>query len=200
MSWLGVYEFLHDVLGRHRHTAQLRPLWLLAQNVGWLLANEHTCWLTERPTALHYDAKNRLHNARGPALRFLDGCSYYAWKGVEVPHWVISHPDSVTLQAIDDEPNGRVRRCMIEVMTLERFIAAGGATIVARCSAGTLWRKTWWGDAWAAVEVINGTPEQDGTFKRYFLQVPPHMSSARQAVAWTYGLREWQYAGLALRT
>ena len=89
---------------------------------------------------------------------------------------------------------------MIEVMTPERFIALGGATKVAHCEAGTLWRKTWWGDAWAAVEVVNGTPEPDGSSKHYFLQVPSHMRSARQAVAWTYGMPERQYARLSLRT
>ena len=44
------------------------------------------------------------------------------------------------------------------------------------------------GGVGAAVEIVNGTPEEDGTFKRYFLQVPANMRSAREAVAWTYGL------------
>ena len=35
--------------------------------------------------------------------------------------------------------------------------------------------------------------EQDGTSKRYFLQVPANMRTAREAVAWTYGLPEQRY-------
>ena len=43
---------------------------------------------------------------------------------------------------------------------------------------GVLWRKRWQAsDHWAAVEVINGTPEPDGTHKHYFLQVPAHLGS-----------------------
>jgi hypothetical protein len=43
------------------------------------------------------------------------------------------------------------------------------------------------------VEVVNGTPEPDGTHKRYFLQVPPTVRTPREGVAWTYGLSERQY-------
>ena len=63
--------------------------------------------------------------------------------------------------------------------------------------AQRLWRD---GDVWAAVEVVNGTPESDGMRKHYFLQVPPEIHSARAAVAWTYGLNEHEYRGLILRT
>lgn len=43
------------------------------------------------------------------------------------------------------------------------------------------------------VEVINGTVEADGKRKHYYLRVPPNMKTARQAVAWTYGLEEHEY-------
>ena len=89
---------------------------------------------------------------------------------------------------------------MIEIMTPARFIANGGARMAARDSTGTLWLTRWAFDAWAAVEVINGTPEPDGSFKHYFLQVPPEMQSARQAVAWTYDMTESEYSRLTIRT
>jgi hypothetical protein len=56
------------------------------------------------------------------------------------------------------------------------------------------------GDAWAAIEVVNGTPEPDGTRKRYFPQVPPNMLTARSAIAWTCGFTARQYRGLLMRT
>jgi hypothetical protein len=87
----------------------------------------------------------------------------------------------------------QIRRCMIEIMTPARFIAEGGAYRVAQDDTGVLWRQRWRWEAWAAVEVINGSPEPDGTFKHYFLQVPPTMRTAREAVAWTYGLTEQRY-------
>jgi len=47
---------------------------------------------------------------------------------------------------------------------------------------------------------LDVTPEPDGTYKQYFLQVPPTVRSARQAVAWTYGLTEHEYTALKHRT
>jgi hypothetical protein len=48
--------------------------------------------------------------------------------------------------------------------------------------------------------VVNGTAESDGSHKHYFLRVPSRMRSAREAVAWTYGMTPEQYGGLELRT
>src|ERR1700722_17693261 len=38
------------------------------------------------------------------------------------------------------------------------------------------------------VRVLNRSAEPDGSHKTYFLRVPPHVTTARQAVAWTFGL------------
>jgi hypothetical protein len=90
---------------------------------------------------------------------------------------------------------------MIEIMTPQRYVAQGGAARVAEDETGILWRKAWLAsDAWAAVEVINATPEPDGTRQHFFLQVPATMRTAREAVAWTYGLSANAYARLAVRT
>lgn len=37
------------------------------------------------------------------------------------------------------------------------------------------------------LKVINSTPEPDGKFASYYLRVPPGMTSAREAVRWTFG-------------
>lgn len=43
------------------------------------------------------------------------------------------------------------------------------------------------------VEVINSTPEPDGTSKRYFLRTDPSCRTARQAIAWTWGMKAKEY-------
>jgi hypothetical protein len=47
--------------------------------------------------------------------------------------------------------------------------------------------------------VQNGTREPGGSYRKYFLSVPPSMLSPRQAAAWTYGLSPEQYE-IAVRT
>jgi len=201
LSWLGTYDYIRSVLGLRAETAPLLGLWQMATSLGWVQPHQHTCWLVERPNLLRGDTRDRLHNASGPALRFPDGWSVWAWKGVEVPAWIIEQPERITLASIDGESDVQVRRCMIEIMTPQRYVALGGAVRVAEDETGILWRKAWLAsDAWAAVEVINATPEPDGTRKHFFLEVPANMRTAREAVAWTYGLSANAYAHLVVRT
>ncbi|MBV9317044.1 MAG: hypothetical protein JOZ34_06230 [Gammaproteobacteria bacterium] len=201
LAWLGAYDYYRDALGLVAETAPLQGLFQLAQSLGWLQPHARTCWLAERPDRLRGDDRGRLHDDSAPALRFRDGWSVWAWKGVVVPSWLILHPDRITLAMIDHEQNVQIRRCMIEIMTPERYVAQGGAVRVAEDETGVLWRKTWLSaDTWAAVEVINATPEPDGTHRHFFLQVPAHMRTAREAVAWTYGLTASAYKQLVVRT
>jgi hypothetical protein len=190
---LAALEYFHDVCQLRRQTGALTGLWQVAKNAGWILPHRDVCWLAERPEVLHQDARGRLHAAKGPAVRYRDQWSAYAWKGVLVPRWIIERPELVTVRAIGQALDPQVRRCMIDILTPERFIAGGGAYRVAQDETGILWRQRWRWEAWAAVEVVNGTAEPDGTRKRYFLQVPANMRTAREAVAWTYGLPEQRY-------
>lgn len=201
LSWLGPYEYARSVLGLKPETAPVLGLMQVAANVGWLQPHERTCWLSERPCLLRGDAEGRLHEARGPALRFADGWSAFAWKGVEIPAWLIEHKQAITLATIDAESNVQVRRCMIEIMTPQRYVTLGGARKIAEDETGVLWRKIWLNyDIWTAVEVINATAEPDGTHRHYFLQVPANIRSAREAVAWTYGMQPDEYSKLVVRT
>jgi hypothetical protein len=201
LPWLGLYDSLREMFDLEEETAALAGLWQVARSAGWMQPHRATCWLAERPNLLRGDARDRLHDPCGPALRYPDGWSVWAWRGVEVPRWIIEQPGAITLETIDAEMNVQVRRCMIEIMTPARYVALGGAARIAEDETGVLWRKIWFStDAWAAVEVINATPEADGTRQHFFLQVPADMSTAREAVAWTYGLGTKTYANLVTRT
>jgi hypothetical protein len=200
LGWLGVQECLREVCGLTEETRPLEGLWRLAGAVGWVLPHQRECWLAERPSRLAIDQQGRLHSKDGPALSYPDGWGIYAWKGIRLQPWMIENPGAIGPRAINRERDPRVRRCLIEILTPERYIALGEAVPVSRDETGTLWRRHWARQVWAAVEVVNGTPEPDGTLKRYYLQVPPEMRSAREAVAWTYGLTEQQYRRLLHRT
>jgi hypothetical protein len=131
--------------------------------------------------------------------------SIWAWKGIEVPAWAIEHPERITISSLDTTFDPVLRRCLIEIMTPERLIASGAAQRLSRDETGTLWGITWQYrgvtlDRWNAVEVVDGSPGPDGVGKHYVLPVPPSVRTAREAVAWTYGLSATQYAQLQLRT
>jgi hypothetical protein len=202
---LAVYEYLREADNWTRETGPLVGLWLIAKNAGWIVPHEHVCWVSDRPDVVLSDSRGRLHCASGPALRYRDGWSVYAWKGLEVPAWMVEHPERITPARIDEIFEPFLRNTAIDIMTPERFIGTGEPRPISKDDTGVLWRKTWrWREAvigtWSAVEVENGTTGSDGSRKKYFLCVPSHLRTAREAVAWTYGLSAKQYGKLALRT
>jgi hypothetical protein len=205
LASLGVYEYLHDVLPWEELTRPMQGIWQIAKSAGWVVPHERVCWVSERPSLLRVDAVARLHCSDDPALQYPDDWSHYAWKGVEVPGWMIEQPETITPHAVADVLDPVVRNCMIEIMTPERFVRMGGASRVSEDETGVLWRKLWGFrgvtiGSWTAVEVVNGTTEADGSHRRYVLRVPSRMRTAREAVAWTYGLTPEHYAQLDVRT
>ncbi len=198
---LAIYECLGEVCGLKAETAPVKGLLAVASSAGWIAPHEHVCWVSDRPEVLKADEQGRLHSTEGPALRFSDGWSYCSWKGVRIPSWMIEDKEMITVGLVNRERDPVLRRCMIDIMTPAKYIGASDAVCISRDDAGSLWVKTWqhW-DSWAAVEVVNGSPEPDGSYRHYVLQVPPTMRTAREAVAWTYGLTEQEYARLRLRT
>ncbi len=198
---LAIYQSLNETCGLASETAPVVGLLKVAESTGWIAPYEAICWVSERPEVLKVDEQGRLHSGDGPALRFADGWTYHSWKGVRIPGWMVDDKDLITVGLVNRERDPVLRRCMIDIMTPQRYIAASDAVCISRDDTGSLWVKTWqhW-DSWAAVEVVNGSPEPDGSYRHYVLQVPPTMRTAREAVAWTYGLTDQEYTRLRLRT
>jgi hypothetical protein len=195
--WIGAFDAGRRIFG----VEQPRALdgWIaLARSCGWWWAFRETAIACERQTFLALDDRDRLHATGGPALRFADGCTLYAIHGVRVEPWTVNEPERLTAQAISAQPNSEVRRVLMECYGTARYLDEAGAEIVARDACGTLYRlRAQHGtEPMMLVKVRNATPEPDGTWKDYFLRVPPAMRTPREAVAWTFGLDTADYVPL----
>lgn len=147
------------------------------------------------------EGRKRLHNATGPTLR-CDLENLYFWHGVMVPAFVVVRPDWITVKHIDTEQNAEVRRVMMERYGYARYLRDSGATVVHELTAdypmiglktARLLRKEVPGDETIVmVDLLNSTPEPDGSVKRYTLRVDPNAYDAeasrdcRAAVASTW--------------
>ena len=112
-------------------------------------------------------------------------------------------PERVEAALREMERGVERRRLMADHLGAERIIRAGFATLLHEDETGRLWRR--WvghrsysyisrnGEDTVMVEVVNSTPEPDGSRRTYLLHVPPSVSTAREAVAWTFGLRGDEY-------
>ncbi|USQ84975.1 hypothetical protein NFX46_14970 [Streptomyces phaeoluteigriseus] len=167
----------------------------VCRNAGWWWPFARVAVVCERPVALHRDEAGRLDRGDGPALAYPDGFALYAWRGMPVPAAFLAELTALTPDRIRAEENAELRRVMLEHYGYDRYLADSGARPLHRDETGTLWRIDLVGDEPVVmVEVLNSTPEPDGTRRTYWLRVPPSTRTAREGVAWTFGLRPDVYA------
>ncbi|MFF2083477.1 DUF6745 domain-containing protein [Nocardia sp. NPDC058176] len=190
---------LDAVLGQHEaawlsayDTAPGHPLdgvAAVAAEAGWWWPYEKVAVLTERPLELHRDEAGRLDRGDGPALAYADGFALYAWRGMPVPAEFLDSLRALTPARIREEENAELRRVMLEYYGYDRYLTESDARPLHRDETGILWRIALDGDEDVVmVEVVNSTPEPDGTHRTYWLRVPPTTRTAREGVAWTFGL------------
>jgi hypothetical protein len=173
----------------------LRGLTEVACAAGWWWPFERLAIITERPDTLERDNLGRLHHGDGAALGFPDGYRLFAWRGLPIAAGLADELTRLTPDRIAGERNAEVRRVMLEHFGYENYLQAAGARRVAEDETGVLWSVALSNDEpLVMVEVINSTAEPDGTFRRYWLRVPPTTRTAREGVAWTFGLTAEEYS------
>ena len=198
MSTTAKLAIAHLVFGQEV-SVTTKCMMQLVLSCGPILPHESVCRVSERPLAIKRDADGLLHCDDGPAVVYRSQLVFYYWHGVSVLEHLLVPAATITLAMIEKEPLPLYQRILIERMGAERFAREGAAERVSEDETGTLWRKRIREHVWSAVEVVNGTPEPDGSYRHYWLQVPANVTTARQAVAWTYGLRARDYV-VAVRT
>ena len=183
-SWLAFYKYFHDECNLVGETQKLEGLWLLAKSAGWALPHENICWISERHNILERDDRGRLHNLTGPACAYPDGWAIYAVHGTRVPADIIEDRSTLTVSRIEAETNAEVRRVMIDLYDPKRYLADSGARIIQELPANhyivglrtarLLQKDVADDEPIVMVDLLNSTPEPDGSTKRYLLRVDPN--------------------------
>ena len=187
-DWDSWVTFFRDVVGLKLSSYDKYAPWgEAAVHAGPRIMHADFCMISDRPDILTVDGQNRPHSDNGPFCRWRDGSALYAIHGVRVPWWVVEHPDRLTVGRINKETNVEIRRVMIERYGQDRYLMDSGAVAIHQDDFGVLYRKELSDDeSLVMVKVVNSTPKPDGSYKDYFLRVPPTITTARQAVAWTF--------------
>ncbi len=188
---------------------------LLKCNVSWYEYDEKIV-IFENPTILNVDG-TVLHSENGPAIAWRDGTALYFHKGSPIPAWIIDDSNLITIQMIQEYAVSGARGEIINAMISNykkgeepggyaRFILDLKPDRIARDSTGDLLyvgpfhKLNPLRQEMRMVEVTNGTPEKDGTFKKYYLPVPANTRTPMEGVAWSYGLNTLAYQRLIKRT
>jgi len=194
-AWDCYLTAARDILGLRLPPHEAYEAWeRCTKNGGFRLVHEKFCMVSDFPERLRVDEQNRPHCSDGPSHRWRDGWELYHWHGVAVTEQIVMQPETLTAQQIANEPNAEVRRVMIERMGAVKYLQQAGAELVNADKRGKLWRCARKDDTpLEMVEVLNSTPEPDGSIKTYYLRVKPGFKTATAAVAWTFGLESSKY-------
>ena len=185
-GWLGFYDFFARAKGLSVETRVLRSQSQIAASAGWWLPHERLCWVSERPRSISQDEDGMLHHPSGPAIAFRDGWLLHAWRGTLVPRVWIDRPQTLTPKTALTHPNVEQRRAACEILGWDAVL---GSLNVRTVQADD--------DPGIGVLVDVDIPEIGrerflrvtcGTGRRFALPVPPHVTTALEANAWTYGL------------
>lgn len=169
--------------------AELEILDAIAAHCWWWRADERVCFMVEPPQRIDHDVAGRI-NGR---VAFSDGFEVYALHGVHVTKRVAE--GEFTTADIDNMVNVEVKRVMIENYGMARYLIDSSAEVIHSDEFGDLFRKVIFMDEpILVVRVTNSTPEPDETYRQYFLRVPPETMTAREGVAWSFGMSEKDYA------
>ncbi len=123
--------------------------------------------MAERPVAVHVDADFALHGDKGPALAFADGSRTHAWHGRVVPRWVIEEPTDARILA---ENIVEVRRCALEHLGWEAFVADAGLALVPTAPAAV-----------TACASPTGTPNSNDARRRTHMNLAEHAPASRRS-------------------
>ena len=196
-DWLGVYEFYKDVIGI-KECEKLNGLFELAKHVCWCLFFEDTVIFQQKPISIKMDEQNRLHSEIGPSIEYADGFSVYSWHGVRIPAEWINNKASLTPKVALTWENMEQRRVACEIVGWARILRELNSTVVDMDD-----------DPMIGILVEVDIPEigQEkflkvlcGTGREFALPVPPNMTTALEANAWTYGIDKDILKQLEIRT
>ena len=160
------------------------------------------------PLQMKKTVEGKLHCSDGPAfisptrcIWYNDGKKHglsvdrwgtvnYYFEGIRVPDRFFTHPDELTIEEILKQDNTEVRYAGIRIMGLEKLKNCQGYHLIH--SDPSIGAELFSFDGvfdlikLTFVQVTNSTAELDGTYKKYFLMVPPEMKTCHDAIAWTF--------------
>ena len=191
--WMAFYDVFKGIVS---DVDKLEGLFKLSQTCGWCWPFNDAVILTDKPVALSLDEENRLHSTTGAALLYGDGFGVWAIHGLRIEKRFIEEP--VNMKDIDSCANQELKRVLIERYGEHQYILDSGISPIQKDKFGELYRKDVAGDEpIVMVRVQNSTPEKDGSRHIYWLRIPPTIKTAKEGIAWTFGVSSKEYTPLS---
>jgi len=196
-GWLSYYEYFKDVCGI-RDCSKLDGLTEYAKHAGWASVYEDVVVIQDRPEHILFDDQDRVHSETDAAIKYRDGTGVYMWHGVRVPAEWITNKSTLSAKTALTWENIEQRRAACEIV--------GWAQVLRELDAKTIDVDD---DPMIGTLVEVTIPDIGrerflkvicGTGREFALPVPPDMTTALGANAWTYDLGGDTLRKLEVRT
>ena len=118
-SWLSFHHYFNSHFDLSEKAV---GLFEVAQECGWVWPFEGCAVITNRPEVIQLNDEKLLHCEDGPAIRYRDGFSVHAWRGVRVPgNWIEDHA-SIDASDILSCENVEQRAAGVAILGMERML------------------------------------------------------------------------------
>lgn len=128
--YFAFYDYMHEVLGIEFDCMDNYKILRETQKLGNIYPFDDIAIVSRNPVEIHMKDE-RLHNEKGPAVRYEDDFRVYALNGVRVPKWLVETPwnkiDAAEFAKID---NAEVRREFVRKVGIERITTQLGAIVI----------------------------------------------------------------------
>lgn len=150
----------------------------------FVLFNNEKVYVSERPNTIMFNEDDVLHNEEGKSVEFDDGWGVYSLNGVMVDEQIVMHPETQTIDQIQNEENEEIKRIRIERFGWEKYLNGINATLVDENQNDIEGTKEFLftGDGITALLCICPS-----TGKEFVLEVPPETKTCGDAQFWLSG-------------
>ena len=94
------------------------------------LFNENVVYVSRKPTEIHFNDNQQLHNESDMSCKFADGWGIYTINGVAVDSQIVMNPETQTVQQIRNETNEEIKRIRIERYGWDQYLTEIGAELI----------------------------------------------------------------------
>ena len=198
--WISYYDFIEKIGVKYnpKDSALLSDWATLSKSINWWTPYDDDCYMSDRPIHIAFDNENRLHNENGLAIEYSDGWGICMWHGTRVPRSWIKDKKSLTPQIALTWANVEQRRSACEILGWIKIVDELNGTVINSDDDPEIGQL---------IEV--NIPEigserflvvRCGTGRTFALPVPPTMTTALEANAWTYGFSMSEFLKPEVRT
>jgi len=162
----------------------------LTNEIGNLHSDTEPAWRS--PTRIIWYKDGRKHGLDADK----HGSITYYYENIRIPPHFFTNPESLTLEEVLGHRNTEVKYVGMKIIGMKKVLLHKDTKIIHTDKEKDMVLfqfNVGLTDPVSYLKVVNSTQEHDGSYKNYYLCVPPNMKTCKEAVAWTFRMEEEEY-------